>query len=102
MAAYVKMLDADRHRRAPCPSALQRRGGRAAGRLPRRFLGLARVSGLHGMRGVRELEFRVREQKFAALGVSALVDGIPASDRRYYPLYAKACELDIPCVSIRR
>jgi predicted TIM-barrel fold metal-dependent hydrolase len=63
---------------------------------PDRFIGLARISGLHGMRGVRELEQRVREQKFQALGVSALVDGIPASDRRYYPLYAKAVELDIP------
>jgi predicted TIM-barrel fold metal-dependent hydrolase len=63
---------------------------------PDRFLGLARISGLHGMKGVRELEYRVREQRFAALGVSALVDGIPASDRRYYPLYAKAVELDIP------
>ena len=63
---------------------------------PDRFLGLARISGLHGMRGVRELDFRVREQGFVALGVSALVDGIPASDRRYYPLYAKAVELDIP------
>jgi uncharacterized protein len=63
---------------------------------PDRFIGLARISGLHGMRGVRELELRVREQKFVALGVSALVDGIPASDRRYYPLYAKAAELDIP------
>jgi predicted TIM-barrel fold metal-dependent hydrolase len=63
---------------------------------PDRFIGLARISGLQGMRGVRELERRVREQKFVALGVSALVDGIPASDRRYYPLYAKAVELDIP------
>jgi hypothetical protein len=63
---------------------------------PNRFLGLARISGLHGMRGVRELERRVREENFRALGVSALVDGIPASDRRYYPLYAKAVELDIP------
>jgi len=63
---------------------------------PDRFIGLARVSGLHGMRGVRELERRVRGEKFQALGVSALVDGIPASDRRYYPLYAKAVELDIP------
>jgi len=63
---------------------------------PDRFLGLARISGLQGMRGVRELERRVREEKFCALGVSALVDGIPASDRRYYPLYAKAVELDIP------
>ena len=63
---------------------------------PDRFIGLARISGLIGMKGVRELERRVREEKFQALGVSALVDGIPASDRRYYPLYAKAVELDIP------
>ncbi len=63
---------------------------------PDRFIGLARISGLAGMRGVRELERRVREEQFQALGVSALVDGIPASDRRYYPLYAKAVELDIP------
>jgi predicted TIM-barrel fold metal-dependent hydrolase len=63
---------------------------------PDRFIGLARISGLQGMRGVRELERRVRAQGFHALGVSALVDGIPASDRRYYPLYAKAVELDIP------
>jgi predicted TIM-barrel fold metal-dependent hydrolase len=63
---------------------------------PGRFIGLARISGLHGMSGVRELERRVREQGFHALGVSALVDAIPASDRRYYPLYAKAAELNIP------
>jgi predicted TIM-barrel fold metal-dependent hydrolase len=63
---------------------------------PDRFIGLARISGLHGMSGVRELEHRVRAQGFRALGVSALVDAIPASDRRYYPLYAKAVELDIP------
>ena len=63
---------------------------------PDHFIGLARVSGLDVMAGVRELERRVREQRFRALGVSALVDGIPASDRRYYPLYAKAAELRIP------
>ena len=65
-------------------------------RYPNRFLGLARISGLKGMAGVRELEQRVREQGFHALGVSALVDCIPASDRRFYPLYAKAAELGIP------
>jgi uncharacterized protein len=63
---------------------------------PSRFIGLARISGLHPMGGVRELERRVREQGFHALGVSALVDAIPASDRRYYPLYAKAVELNVP------
>ena len=63
---------------------------------PERFLGLARLSCLQGMRGVRELEHRVRQEGFQALGVSALVDCLPASDRRYYPLYAKAAELGIP------
>jgi predicted TIM-barrel fold metal-dependent hydrolase len=63
---------------------------------PDRFIGLARISAFLGMRGVRELEQRVREQGFQALGVSALVDGIPASDRRFYPLYTKAAELGIP------
>src|SRR5262245_9834961 len=63
---------------------------------PDHFIGLARISAFTGMRGVRELEERVREQDFKALGVSALVDGIPASDRRFYPLYTKAAELGIP------
>jgi len=67
-------------------------------RFPGRFLGLARISiNEHkGMSGVRELERLVRDEGFCALGVSALVDCIPASDRRYYPLYTKAAELDIP------
>jgi uncharacterized protein len=63
---------------------------------PDRFIGLARISAFLGMRGVRELEHRVRDQSFRALGVSALVDGIPASDRRFYPLYTKAAELGVP------
>jgi uncharacterized protein len=67
-------------------------------RYPDRFIGLARISinEWKGMSGVRELERLVREERFAALGVSALVDCIPASDRRYYPLYTKAAELGIP------
>jgi uncharacterized protein len=96
MAAYVKLLERVGIERAVPFGATNDEVAELLADYPDRFLGLARISGLHGMRGVRELEFRVREQKFAALGVSALVDGIPASDRRYYPLYAKACELDIP------
>ncbi len=66
------------------------------GDFPDRFLGLARLSAWSGMAGVRELEFRVREQGFRALGISALVDKLPAGDRRYYPLYGKAAELGVP------
>ena len=63
---------------------------------PERFLGLARLSAWSGMNGVRALERLVREEGFHALGISALADSLPASDRRYYPLYAKAVELEIP------
>jgi uncharacterized protein len=96
LAEYVKLLDGVGIVRAVPFGASNDEVAELLREYPDRFLGLARISGLHGMRGVRELEYRVREQKFAALGVSALVDGIPASDRRYYPLYAKAVELDIP------
>jgi predicted TIM-barrel fold metal-dependent hydrolase len=67
-------------------------------RYPGRFIGLARISinAFRGMTGVREVERLVRDEGFQALGVSALVDCIPASDRRYYPLYTKAAELGIP------
>jgi predicted TIM-barrel fold metal-dependent hydrolase len=96
IAAYVKLLERVGIVRAVPFGASNDEVAELLREYPDRFLGLARISGLHGMRGVRELEQRVREQNFRALGVSALVDGIPASDRRYYPLYAKAVELDIP------
>ena len=48
------------------------------------------------MRGVRELERLVREEGINGYRVSSLFNQVPASDRRYYPLYAKCVELDIP------
>ena len=63
---------------------------------PKRFIGLATISPHDGMRGVRELVRLVKEHGFGALRVSPLYNMIPASDRRYYPLYAKCVELDVP------
>ena len=65
-------------------------------RHPGRFLGIATLSPHDGMRAVRELERLVREEQLGGLGVGSLNDMVPASDRRYYPLYAKCVELDIP------
>jgi uncharacterized protein len=96
LAEYLKLLDRVGIVRAVPFGASNDEVAELLRDYPGRFIGLARISGLHGMGGVRELERRVREQGFHALGVSALVDAIPASDRRYYPLYAKAAELDIP------
>ncbi len=69
---------------------------RVCGAYPDRFVGLAAISPLDGMRGVRELERLVREHSIGGLRVVALYNMIPASDRRYYPLYAKCVELDVP------
>jgi uncharacterized protein len=63
---------------------------------PDRFIGLAALSPHDGMRAVRELERLVREEGFSGLYAAPLRSELPASDRRYYPLYAKCVELDIP------
>jgi hypothetical protein len=63
---------------------------------PDRFVALAILSPYDGMRAVRELERLVREDGIHGLYVGALRSEIPASDRRYYPLYAKCAELDVP------
>ncbi len=67
-----------------------------AAAFPGRFIALANLSPHDGMRGVREFERLVRERGLGGLRVSSLYNMIPASDRRYYPLYAKAAELDVP------
>ncbi len=61
------------------------------------FVGFAVISPFDGMRGVREFERLVREEGLKGLSMSPLAERIPASDRRYYPMYAKAVELDVPC-----
>lgn len=63
---------------------------------PGRFMGFAALSPYDGMRAVRELERQVRDHRLGGLRVSSLYNGLPASDRRYYPLYAKCVELDVP------
>jgi predicted TIM-barrel fold metal-dependent hydrolase len=63
---------------------------------PERFFGFAMISPYDGMRGVREFERLVREEGLVGLSMSPLKERIPASDRRYYPMYAKAVELNIP------
>ena len=63
---------------------------------PGRFIMGVLLNPMDGMRAVRELERLVKEEGAGALRVSALYNSLPANDRRYYPLYAKCVELDIP------
>jgi predicted TIM-barrel fold metal-dependent hydrolase len=63
---------------------------------PQRFIGTANINPLGGMNAVRELERSVKELGIKCLYASPFRYGIRANDRRFYPLYAKAVELDIP------
>ncbi|MFQ5381383.1 MAG: amidohydrolase family protein [Dehalococcoidia bacterium] len=63
---------------------------------PDLFMGLVRVSPFDGMMAVREFERIIREHGLHGLMVNPMEERIPASDRRYYPLYTKAAELGLP------
>jgi predicted TIM-barrel fold metal-dependent hydrolase len=62
---------------------------------PGRFVGVASVDLHRPMDAVRELRRCVRDLRFKALRVVPWLWGLPPDDRRYYPLYAECCELDI-------
>jgi uncharacterized protein len=67
-----------------------------AERHPERFVPFAGADVLKGMDAVRELESLVRDRGFRGLSVRPFMIGLPADDRRYYPLYAKCVELEVP------
>lgn len=63
---------------------------------PDRFVGVAAVDLTRPMAAVVELRRCVEEFGFRALRVVPWLWGLPPDDRRYYPLYAACCDLDIP------
>jgi predicted TIM-barrel fold metal-dependent hydrolase len=65
-------------------------------RHPERFIPFAGADVLRGMDAVREFEHLVRDRGFRGLSLRPFMIGLPADDRRYYPLYAKCVELDVP------
>src|SRR6185312_6925234 len=67
-----------------------------AERHPDRFIPFAGIDVLKKMDAVRELEHWVNDRGFKGLSLRPFMIGLPADDRRYYPLYAKCVELDVP------
>ncbi len=63
---------------------------------PERFSGLAGVDPFRGMQGLRELEIAVREFGFVGAHLYPHWFGLAPDHAKYYPYYAKCCELDIP------
>jgi hypothetical protein len=65
-------------------------------RFPDRFIGQALANPHDGMEGVRELERAVKELGLRSFYASPFRYGLPPNDKKFYPLYAKAAELNIP------
>ncbi len=63
---------------------------------PARFSGLAGIDPFRGMQGLRDLEQAVREYGFVGAHLYPHWCGLAPDHAKYYPYYAKCCELDIP------
>lgn len=63
---------------------------------PDRFFGLAGLDPTEGMRGVRELERAVRDYGFIGAHFYPHWYELPPDHAKWYPFYAKCCELDVP------
>ena len=71
------------------------------GKHPDRFIGIAAVNLYQPMEAVRELRRCVNEYKFRGLRIVQWLWDLPATDRRYYPLFAECVNLSIPvCLQV--
>lgn len=64
--------------------------------VPEKFVGFWGIDPHKKMAAVRETELAVREYGMKGIAIDPYLAHIPASEARYYPLYAKCCELDVP------
>jgi predicted TIM-barrel fold metal-dependent hydrolase len=65
---------------------------------PDRLIGFAGADPLKGMDGVRDLEHAVRDLGLRGLNIGSFWSRLDPTDARYYPLYAKCVELDVPVI----
>ena len=69
---------------------------RAVEKYPRRFYGMAGIDPYEGMNGVRALEDAVRNMGFIGAHLYPHWYDLAPDHARYYPFYAKCCELGVP------
>ena len=65
---------------------------------PGKFYCFGGVSPNKGMAAVREVERCIKELGLKGIMMDPYMLKIPASDRRYYPIYAKCAELGVPVI----
>lgn len=69
---------------------------RAVEKYPGRFYGMAGIDPFEGMNGVRALEDAVKGMGFIGAHLYPHWFDLPPDHARYYPFYAKCCELGVP------
>ncbi|WP_300295572.1 amidohydrolase family protein [Ferrovibrio sp.] len=68
---------------------------------PERLVGVGSVDISKPMAAMREVRRCVRELGFKAIRVLPWLWEVPPTDRRFYPVYAACCEMDVPfCTQI--
>jgi uncharacterized protein len=72
------------------------RVAKVCARHPQRFSGLAGVDPFRGMQGLRDLEYAVKDLGFVGAHLYPHWFGLAPDNAKFYPYYAKCCELDIP------
>jgi len=65
---------------------------------PNKFIGFCGVDPHKGMRAIKELKLSVEEQGLTGASIDPYLAQIYVNDARYYPTYAKCCELNIPVI----
>jgi hypothetical protein len=67
-------------------------------RYPDKFIGFAGLDPHKGMQALAELTSMVIEHGMRGAAIDPYLARIPASHARFYPIYAKCCELNVPVV----
>jgi predicted TIM-barrel fold metal-dependent hydrolase len=65
---------------------------------PEKFIGFAGVDPHKGMDAVRELDRAFRELHLVGLNLAPWLHKLTANDKKFYPLYAKCVEYNIPVI----
>ena len=65
---------------------------------PDKFIGYAGVDPHKGMRAVYDLRQAVSEHGMRGAAIDPYLAKIYVNDAKYYPIYAKCCELDVPLI----
>lgn len=65
---------------------------------PDKFIGFAGLDPHKGMAAIHELKRAVNELGLKGASIDPYLAQIYVNDAKYYPIYAKCCELDIPIV----